>query len=166
MRWIRSVMGLALLISPVSVAEAQSPVAVAAAGETLLATIQAQGAQVYECKAETSGKLAWLFREPIATLLFDGQTVGRHFAGPSWELVDGSIVAGKVVARAPGATADDIPILRLEVTSRGDGGQLAAATTILRLNTRGGIVAGPCERAGALASVPYSADYAFYSKNN
>ena len=67
-----------------------------AAGETLVATIHAQGAQVYECKADASGKLAWQFREPIATLLVDGKTVGRHYAGPNWELADGSAVAGKV----------------------------------------------------------------------
>ena len=37
------------------------------------------------CKAGADGKLAWTFREPIATLLADGKTVGRHYAGPNWE---------------------------------------------------------------------------------
>ena len=48
-------------------------------------TLHAEGAQVYECKAGSDGKLAWAFREPIATLLLDGKTVGRHYAGPNWE---------------------------------------------------------------------------------
>ena len=78
-------------------------------GETLVATIHAEGAQVYECKADAGGKLAWQFREPIATLLVSGKTVGRHYAGPNWELADGSAVVGKVARRAPGATANDIP---------------------------------------------------------
>jgi len=165
MRWTLSGLGLALLISPLAVATAQSP-QVAAVGEALVATIHAQGAQVYECKADGLGRLAWQFREPIATLLVDGRTVGRHFAGPSWELVDGSAVTGKVMARAPGATARDIPHLRLAATSRGETGRLARATTILRLNTKGGTAEGPCERAGALLSAPYSADYAFYGRND
>ncbi len=50
------------------------------------------------------------FREPIATLMIDGKTVGRHFAGPIWEMTDGSAVGAKVSAQAPGATANDIPL--------------------------------------------------------
>ena len=63
---------------------AQVPAAIAAPGESAVATFHAEGAQVYECKASADGKLAWAFREPIATLLLDGKTVGRHYAGPNW----------------------------------------------------------------------------------
>ena len=84
----------------------------------VVATLHAQGAQVYECRAAADGRLAWHFREPIATLLEGGRTVGRHYAGPSWELADGSAVVGRVTGRAPGAGADDIPWLRLEVAER------------------------------------------------
>ena len=42
------------------------------------------------------------FREPIATLLADGKTVGRHYAGPNWEHSDGSAVAAKVAGNVPG----------------------------------------------------------------
>jgi hypothetical protein len=59
---------------------AQMPDAVAAPGKTVVATLHAEGAQVYECKTESGGKLVWQFREPIATLLLDGKTVGRHYA--------------------------------------------------------------------------------------
>ncbi len=124
-------------------------------------TVHAIGAQVYECKPDARGQSIWQFREPIATLLIDGKTVGRHFAGPSWELTDGSAVTGKVVGRAPGATANDIPLLKLEVTSRREGGRLASVTTIQRLNTVGGTREGACPSAGALVSVPYAADYTF-----
>jgi hypothetical protein len=145
-------------------AQAEIPDAIAAPGETLVATIHAQGAQVYECKADVAGKLTWQFREPVATLIENGKTVGRHYAGPHWELDDGSIVAAKVAARASGASAQDIPLLKLDVTTRRGSGRLADITTIQRLNTKGGTAEGPCERAGAFLSVPYTADYAFYKK--
>ena len=38
---------------------------------------------------------------------------------------------------------------------------LTAATLVQRINTSGGALAGDCDRAGALRSVPYSADYVF-----
>jgi Protein of unknown function (DUF3455) len=153
---------LALLLA--SIAQAEVPDEIAAPGETLVARVQAQGAQVYECKADAAGRLAWQFREPVATLLEGGKTIGRHYAGPHWELADGSIVAAKAVGRAPGATPQDIPLLKLEITARRGSGRLADVSTIQRLDTKGGTAEGPCPAAGALLSVPYSADYAFYRK--
>ncbi len=154
---------LAFLSVPV-VAQDQVPAAIAAPGEAVVATMHAEGAQIYDCKANDGGKLVWQFREPVATLLVDGRTVGRHYAGPSWELTDGSVVVGKVSGRAPGATAKDIPLLKLEATSHRGTGKLAGVTTIQRLNTKGGVADGPCERANTFLSVPYSADYAFLKK--
>ena len=156
---------LALLVLMPSMAAANLPDTIAAPNETLVATIHAEGAQVYECKADASGKLAWQFREPIATLIVDGKTVGRHYAGPNWELADGSAVVGKVAGRAPGASAQDIPLLKLEVTSRRGTGQLSGITTVQRLNTKGGVAEGACDRAGAFLNVPYSADYTFHRKD-
>jgi hypothetical protein len=156
---------IAVALTPAFAVKAEMPDAIAAPGETLIALVHAQGAQVYECKAGASGKLIWQFREPIATLLDEsGKTVGRHYAGPHWELTDGSIVAAKAVGRAPGATAQDIPLLKLETTARRGNGRLADVSTIQRLDTKGGTADGPCPSAGALLSVPYSADYAFYRK--
>src|ERR1700684_2934903 len=108
-----------LLASGVS-AKAQTPLpdAIAAPGETVVLTVHAEGAQVYECKAGTDGRLTWAFREPIATLMADGKPVGLHYTGPSWEHSDGSPVVGKAIGNAPGATASDIPWLKLEVVSK------------------------------------------------
>ena len=145
-------------------AETSLPDAIAAPGEAIVLTVHAEGAQVYECKAGADGKPAWTFREPIATLLVDGKTVGRHYAGPSWELSDGSAVVGKVAGSAPGATANDIAWLKLEVVSRRGNGALTAATTVQRINTRGGKLDGACDQPGAFRSVPYSADYVFLRK--
>jgi hypothetical protein len=83
---------------------AQMPAAIDAPGRTVVATLHAEGAQVYECKADTEGKLTWQIREPIATLFLDGRTIGRHYAGPTWEHTDGSMIVGKVVGIVFGAT--------------------------------------------------------------
>ena len=147
-------------------ASAQVPPAIAAPGESAVVTLHAEGAQVYECKAGSDGKLAWAFREPIATLLLDGKTVGRHYAGPNWEHVDGSAVVGKAVANVAGKTPSDIPWLKLEVTAHRGSGLLSGVTTVQRINTQGGVHAGTCDQAGALHSAPYAADYVFLKKGS
>ena len=154
-----------LLASLVS-ASAQTPLpdAIAAPGETVMLTLHAEGAQVYECKTGADGTLAWVFREPIATLLSDGKTVGRHYAGPNWEYSDGSAVVGQVVGTAPGQVAMDIPWLKLGVASRRGSGVLSPVTTVQRINTVGGKLNGACYKAGTYESVPYSADYVFLRK--
>jgi hypothetical protein len=145
-------------------AQTAIPDAIAAPGETVVLTLHAEGAQVYECKAGADGKHSWVFREPIATLLLDGKTVGRHYAGPNWEHSDGSAVAGKAVGNAPGATSKDIPWLKLEVTSHRGSGVLSGVTTVQRINTQGGKLDGGCDGAGTFQNVPYSADYVFLRK--
>lgn len=140
------------------------PEAIAAPGESIVLSVHAEGAQVYECKASTDGKLAWAFREPIATLLAEGKTVGRHYAGPNWEHSDGSAVAAKAAGNAPGATAADISWLKLEVTAHSGSGVLTPVTTVQRINTHGGKLDGACDKAGEFKSAPYSADYVFLKK--
>ena len=151
-------------LARVSAAETSLPDAIAAPGESVVLSVHAEGAQVYECKAASDGKLAWAFREPIATLLLDGKTVGRHYAGPYWEHSDGSAVVGKVAGSAPGATANDIAWLKLAVISQRGSGVLTGVTTVQRINTRGGKLDGACDRAGAFSSAPYSAEYVFLKK--
>jgi hypothetical protein len=145
-------------------AQTSLPEAIAAPGETAILTLHAEGAQVYECKASADGALAWVFREPIATLFSDGKTVGRHYAGPTWEYTDGSAVVGQVLGTAPGQVAMDIPWLKLGVTSRRGSGVLGPATTVQRINTMGGKLNGACYKPGTYESVPYSADYVFLRK--
>ena len=165
MRSLLSLTVATLALAPATAfAQAQLPAGVAAPGETVILTVHAEGAQVYDCKAGADGKLVWTFREPIATLLLDGKTIGRHYAGPNWEHVDGSAVVGKVAGRAPGATPKDIPWLKLDVSERRGSGVLSAATTIQRINTQGGVAEGPCDKAGAFLSAAYATDYVFLKK--
>ena len=153
--------------SLVSAAAAEPPLpgAIAAPGETVVLSVHAEGAQVYECKAGADGKLAWAFREPIATLLVDGKTIGRHYAGPNWEHSDGSAVVGKAAGNAPGATSGDIPWLKLSVISQRGSGVLTGVTIVQRINTQGGKFEGSCDQAGSFRSAPYSADYLFLRKS-
>ena len=162
----QTVLALSFLLGTALSANAQTtlPDAIAAPGETVVLTVHAEGAQVYECKAGADGKLAWVFREPIATLLVDGKTVGRHYAGPNWEHIDGSAVTAKAAGNAPGATADDIAWLKLQVTASRGSGVLTGVTTVQRINTKGGKLEGACEKAGTFKSAPYSAEYVFLKK--
>ena len=155
-----------LLTASLVSASAQTPLpdAIAAPGETVVLTLHAEGAQVYECKAAGDGKLAWAFREPIATLLLNGKTVGRHYAGPTWEHIDSSAVVGKAVGNAPAETASDIPWLKLTVTSGRGTGILSGVTTVQRINTAGGKLEGECDKPGSHRNAPYSADYVFLRK--
>jgi hypothetical protein len=155
-----------LLSGSVASAAAETPLpdAIAAPGEAVILTLHAEGAQVYECKPGSDGKPAWAFREPIATLMADGKTVGRHYAGPNWEYSDGSAVAGKAAGNAPGATPNDIPWLKLTVVSQRGNGVLTGVTTVQRINTQGGKLDGACDKPGATRSAPYSADYVFLRK--
>jgi hypothetical protein len=163
---LRNTLALLLLSASLVTAHAETPLpdAIAAPGETVVLAVHAEGAQVYECKAGAEGKLAWAFREPIATLMADGKTIGRHYAGPNWEHADGSAVVGKAAGNAPGATPNDIPWLKLEVTSKRGTGILTPVTTVQRINTQGGKLDGACDKAGATRSAPYAADYVFLRK--
>ena len=143
-----------------SAAGAPAPPAFDVGGRTPLLVVHAEGAQLYECKPAAGG-FAWTFREPIAALIKDGRTIGRHYAGPTWELDDGGAVRGKVAASAPGATDADVPLLELNVVEHHGAGALKDAVLVLRLATHGGVLSGACPVVGELQAAPYSADYVF-----
>jgi len=130
------------------------------ANHTVVATFHAQGDQVYECKAGSAG-LTWTYREPIAALFEDGKTVGRHFAGPRWELDDGSLIKAKVAQSLPAPNPADIAWLKVDVVQNSGAGRLAQVITAYRLNTHAGMLTGVCATPGELRLAPYSADYVF-----
>src|ERR1700722_16834920 len=162
---IKLVFVLALVGTLASAAQAEGvenlPASVAIKGSVPVAQLQAAGAQVYVCAKNTAGALVWTFREPVASLLEDGKTVGRHFVGPTWEFVDGSRVVGEVVSKAQGATAKDIAWLKLSVKEPPKSGLVAGATSVLRIHTQGGVFEGACDTEGGLHSEPYTATYIF-----
>jgi len=159
---VTAALAVSLPISPLSAAEL--PATIDVPNVAVVATYHAEGVQLYECSSDANRKL-WRFREPIAVLISDGTTVGRHHAGPTWEHSDGSMVRAKPVGSAPGATLDDIPWLRLDVVSQLGNGALYGVTSVQRINTRGGVAAGSCDQVGAFRSIPYAADYIFLRKD-
>jgi Protein of unknown function (DUF3455) len=136
------------------------------AGEQLLLQVHAKGDQVYICK-EGATEFSWGLKVPDAQLFDkDGKPFGKHFAGPSWEANDGSRVTGKAVANVPSPDPDSIPWLLVNVVGHEGTGALSRATSIQRLNTKGGKApASGCDsvHAGQEVRVPYSADYLFYA---
>ena len=104
----------------------------------------------------TYGQLLWQARELIATLIFEGNTVGRHYAGPHWEHMDGSVVRAKAVGTTPGKTINDLPWLKLDVISlKRQGVFFSGATTcVQRVNTQGGVTQGSCEEPGSFLGIP------------
>jgi Protein of unknown function (DUF3455) len=136
------------------------------ANEQLLLRVHAKGDQVYTCKAD-GVQFTWALKAPDAQLFDkDGKPFGKHFAGPSWEANDGSRVTGKAIANTPSPDADSIPWLLINIVSHEGSGVLSRATSIQRLNTKGGKAsASGCDAShvGQEVRVPYSADYMFYA---
>ena len=134
------------------------------AGQKLVLTALGSGAQVYDCNA-TTGR--WTFREPVATLQRRGRTIGIHYAGPTWELFDGSKVTATAQKSVDAPNRDkDIPWLLLAATSNAGNGALSKVDYVQRLFTRGGVAPdrGACDPAkDTSVGVPYTAVYAFYS---
>ncbi len=136
-------------------------------GETLKFERDGVGVQIYTCTAT-----GWVFKAPEADLLDDeGGFHGNHFLGPTWEYRDGSKVVGTVTGKVPSPDPKAIPWLRLHATATGlfPDRTLGDVTTILRLNTRGGIAppAADCDAAemGKDKRVDYTADYFFFHKD-
>jgi hypothetical protein len=49
--------------------------------------------------------------------------------------------------------------LKFRVISQSGDGLLYGVSHVQRINTRGSVAQGACDKAGSLLSVPYSADY-------
>jgi hypothetical protein len=126
----------------------------------------AVGVQVYSCNG-----VVWGFVAPRAKLYDDhGKLIITHFAGPTWRATDGSRVVGQLAADPVTVDATAIPWLLLSArTFAGpDGDRLVPTTYVQRIATTGGLAppARTCTAAtaGAVAEVPYTADYYFWKK--
>ncbi|MER7921722.1 MULTISPECIES: CHRD domain-containing protein [unclassified Streptomyces] len=125
-----------------------------------------KGAQIYACTRQDDGSYAFTQDNVDATLQGGIQhSFAKHGpAGPpQWIAPDGSSVTGTVVNKFDNGKGN-IPqlLLRAEQTGK-SGGLLSRTTSVLRLNTAGGVApAGTCDPATRpTARVPYSAEYLF-----
>lgn len=126
----------------------------------------AQFPGIHECKKGDDGKLSFQQRDVRAAL---GGNIAHSFIAPNsgtpqWVAQDHSAVTGKLISKTPNGDKN-IPELDLKATQSGKKrGLLAGTQEIFRLNTVGGVApAGSCEK-GAIAGVPYGADYVFIQK--
>jgi uncharacterized protein (DUF2147 family) len=140
----------------------------APAGQVLAFAAAGVGVQIYTCTAaaEDPTRYSWTFVAPQADLSQAGKSLGRHYAGPTWEAADGSKVIGElaVAVDAPAPTA--IPWLLLRAKTTSGTGVFSPIVSIQRLRTVGGKApAGGCDGslAGQEARVPYSAEYRFFT---
>jgi hypothetical protein len=140
------------------------------AEESLAMIVPAKGVQVYECRASAAqgAGYEWAFVAPEADL-FDtsGMKIGRHYAGPHWEAIDGSKIVGSVKQSAAAPDESAIPWLLLGAKSVGPAGTFSNVSSVRRVHTTGGVAPEDgCSAAavGRRARVPYSADYYFFTK--
>jgi hypothetical protein len=152
----------ATLQIPAAPAELQPP-----AGEPLVFEALAAGVQIYECTMDAaSASWQWRFKGPEAVLTDrSGRTIGKHYAGPTWESQDGSKVVGELKAQAKAADANAIPLLLLKSKANSGKGVFGAVKSIQRLETAGGRAPSEaCSSANAakVARVQYTATYYFY----
>jgi len=136
-------------------------------GQILALEARARGVQVYECRSGAeSGKFEWALKGPEAELYdMDGTSIGKHYAGPTWEVTDGSKVVGEVKAKDAGPDANAVPWLLMAAKSTEGPGVLGKIASIQRLATIGGKApADGCsrDREGAVVRVGYKAIYRFY----
>lgn len=125
-----------------------------------------KGVQVYVCKAASGGTYAWALKGPDATLRdASGRVIGKHFAGPSWQANDGSLVVAEPLNVSPSPNPDAIPWLVLRARSHAGAGQMADVDYIVRTRTEGGMApASGCDAShvNAEVRVPYGAIYLFF----
>ncbi len=136
--------------------------------QTLAQTLHATGVQVYQCQAVAGDpdRFTWSFKRPEANLFSKkGKKIGTHYAGPTWEALDGSKVTGEVIARSTGPAPNAIPWLLLTAKTTSGQGIFTAVQSIQRLNTVGGDAPSSCSQSelGQELRVSYSADYLFYA---
>jgi hypothetical protein len=129
----------------------------------VLLRVHARGDQVYKLQKFDAGKLDWKLQGPEATLRGPSRITGRHYAGPTWELSDGSKVTGVKIAEHASDEKFAIPWLLLAVKSHEGAGLLETATYIQRINTTGGQPPPVgLAKEGDEIKIPYVADYVFY----
>ncbi len=127
-----------------------------------------RGELTYECreKKDVPGQFEWAVVGPVATLYSaDQKAVGKYYAGPTWESMDGSKITGKQVATAPGG-AGNIALQLVKADPAMGSGAMQGVAYIQRLNTQGGVAPSgvPCNAMakGQRQQVAYAADYVFY----
>jgi len=157
---LTTVAALAVLAAIVAAARAD-------AADAPAMNLVGKGVQIYSCQPAGTA-YAWKLKAPDAILLDDkGETVGRHFAGPTWQARDGSTIVGEPLVASPSPQAGSVAWLVLRVKSTSGAGVFATVAYVVRSATRGGTAPSDgCDasHAGLEVRAPYSATYTFFPK--
>jgi hypothetical protein len=133
---------------------------------TLVLQARGEGVQIYACVKDADW--AWKLKAPEATLFDENHhAIGKHFAGPTWRLDDGSEVQGKLLESRQ--QAGTIPWLILLARSTGGEGRLSHVDAVRRSQTQGGSAPSTvcdAQHTGVEVRVPYSAAYSFFDTKN
>jgi len=134
----------------------------------IVLAVAAEGVQIYESKPNPSGGFQWSLKAPEAVLKSaSGQVLGKHGAGPSWTLNDGSSIVGSLPPLKNMAASGTIPWLLIAVKSKSGSGTLDKVDYVLRVATDGGVApVEPPNVDGATARVKYHAIYIFFRRLN
>ena len=134
-----------------------SAIVLAAAGE---------GVQIYESKPNPSGGFQWSLKAPEADLKgLSGETLGKHGAGPSWTMNDGSSIVGNLPPLETSVASKGVPSLLVSVKSKSGSGVLNQVDYVVRVAADGGVVpAEPPKTGGETIRVRYRAIYLFLHK--
>jgi hypothetical protein len=148
-----------------SVAERQPipDILYAPAGNVLLLRAYGIGVQKYTCPVYATSAAV-----PHANLIAgdgnEGDLVAIHFAGPTWQALDGSSVVGDAAnaKHFPASARDGVDWLLLPAKSASGNGLFSKVTYIQRLYTDGGKPPASCNLNQTEVLVDYSAQYLFY----
>lgn len=162
-------LALAAVVAIAAATASAPPNLAVPSGASLGLRAQGRGVQIYVCEAKPDqpGRYDWRFVAPEADLFGPGgEKIGRHYAGPSWEGLDGGKVVGDVLAKAPSPDPAAIDWLLLSAKSANGAGVLGRTRYVRRIDTVGGKApADGCSAAhgGEQVRVSYTAVYEFYS---
>jgi hypothetical protein len=133
------------------------------AGNVLLLRAYGTGVQRYTCPVFATSTAV-----PHANLLAgdgnEGDLVAIHFAGPTWQALDGSSVVGDAAnaKHFPAPNGNGVDWLLLPAKSTAGTGLFSRVTYIQRLYTEGGKPPASCHLNQTEVLVDYSAQYLFY----
>jgi len=134
------------------------------ANEKLLMAVKGRGTQDYEWvpKKDNPKQFEWTHTPNADLFDFEGNKIGTHYGGPTWESNDGSKVICNLKAHVAAKDKNAAPWLLLTAKSHEGKGAFSRITSIQRLETVGGGEPAEPGKAGQKVPVPYTATYYLY----
>ena len=129
----------------------------------IVSAVAGEGVQIYESKPNPSGGFQWSLKAPEANLKgLSGEILGKHGAGPSWTMNDGSSIVGNQPPLEAVVASKGVPWLLVSVKLKSGSGILNQVDYVVRVAADGGVApAEPPKTRGATIRIRYRAIYVF-----